>query len=103
LEEWRPSELMHHLDSRDSFLLFLFTPFCGTCKLAERMLGIVEMLHADKRFVKSDIQYIPELVNRWKITSVPCLVFVRDGEAVRILFAFRSVDFLHDQIKMYGT
>jgi len=103
LEEWGPSELRHHLDQGDSFLLFLFTPFCGTCRFAERMLSIVEHLHGDKRFVKSDVQYVPELVRRWKISSVPCLVFVKDGEAERTMFAFHSVDHLHAEIKTYGN
>ncbi|MFC0214674.1 thioredoxin family protein [Paenibacillus chartarius] len=75
-----------------SSFVMLYTPLCGTCKVALRMLDVVEAadpaLHADR----INLNVRPELAERWRVGSVPCLVRVRKGEVSGMLYRISSVD-----------
>ncbi|MEI7024298.1 thioredoxin family protein [Paenibacillus sp. y28] len=71
--------------------LYLYTPFCGTCKLAARMLSIVLEAKPDLRIVSGNVLYLPQLVAEWQIQSVPCLLIIRDRRIVQKQYALRSV------------
>ncbi|MGG4142245.1 thioredoxin family protein [Paenibacillus algorifonticola] len=79
--------------------LLFSSPFCGTCKVAERMLDIVQAAEVPTTMYKININYAPKLREAWKITSVPCLVLVKNGEPQRFEYAMRSVDYLYKLLK----
>ena len=81
--------------SDDKEALFFFTPFCGTCKLTERMLNIVLETGNIIPLSKMNINYAPFLRDSWKISSVPCLVILQNGAPVQIQYAMSSVVDLH--------
>ncbi|RXZ82805.1 thioredoxin [Paenibacillaceae bacterium] len=80
-------------DKADAVLFV--TPLCGTCKLAERMLAIVQIASPELKLFKININYAPHLRNEWKLTSVPALVILQDGSVVRTEYALHSVDYVH--------
>lgn len=71
------------------------TPFCGTCKVAEKMLEVVEAAQVPTTIYKMNMNFSPKLREAWKITSVPCLVLLKDGKPIRFEYAMRSVDYLY--------
>ncbi|MFF2482299.1 thioredoxin family protein [Paenibacillus sp. NPDC058071] len=75
------------------------TPFCGTCKVAERMLEVVDAAGVPATLYKMNMNYSPKLRDAWKIRSVPCLALVRNGEIVQFEYAMRSVDHLFELLK----
>ncbi|CAH0121163.1 MULTISPECIES: co-chaperone YbbN [unclassified Paenibacillus] len=80
---------------REPLFLYLYTPLCGTCKAAERMLDIVmETLNTEA--MKTNVNFAPRLVAEFRIESVPCLLAFRsdEGEAPEKLYAFQSVTHL---------
>ncbi|WP_053373132.1 thioredoxin family protein [Paenibacillus sp. FJAT-27812] len=79
--------------------LLFSSPFCGTCKVAERMLEIVDAAEVPVTLYKININYAAKLRNAWKITSVPCLVLLKDGEPIQFEYAMRSVDYLYKLLK----
>ncbi|MCQ6563170.1 thioredoxin family protein [Paenibacillus mendelii] len=79
--------------------VLFYTPLCGTCKIAERMLGIVEATSASIPMYKVNINYTPEVRDAWKIASVPCLVVLKDGQPLRKEYAMQSVDYLYEIMK----
>ncbi|KAF0996324.1 thioredoxin family protein [Geobacillus sp. TFV-3] len=79
--------------------LYLYTPLCGTCQLARRMLTVVEQLFPALPFYETDINYIPEQAAAWKIESVPCLLLFRDGTIAGKWYAFHSVPYLYEVIQ----
>ncbi|GGH37329.1 thioredoxin family protein [Paenibacillus segetis] len=81
--------------SGDKEALFFFTPFCGTCKLTEKMLNIVLETGTIIPVSKININYAPFLRDSWKISSVPCLVILQDGNPIEIQYAMSSVVDLH--------
>lgn len=97
-EEWLA---LNRIGNGQDALLFT-SPFCGTCKVAERMLEVVAAADVPVTMYKININYAPKLRNDWKITSVPCLVLLKNGEPVRYEYAMRSVDYLYRIMKSMG-
>lgn len=51
MKELQEHELEHIAD--DVYLLYLYTPFCGTCQLASKMLTVVKEMLPDVAFYKT--------------------------------------------------
>jgi thioredoxin-like negative regulator of GroEL len=79
--------------------VFVYTAFCGTCQLAERMLMIVQEAGIKVPIHKLNINYAPVLRDRWAIRSVPCLVLLRDGEPAGFEYAMKAVDYLYSRVR----
>ncbi len=87
LVELTEKEIVRMIEETDeACAVFMYTPFCGTCKWSERMLEIVKHLHPDVRLYKCNLNYTPALTREWQISSVPCLVVIR-----RKVYAMKSV------------
>ncbi|WP_138754396.1 thioredoxin family protein [Paenibacillus sinopodophylli] len=85
-------------DSRKTAVYF-FTPLCGTCAIGERMLEIAEITGISVPLYKLNINYAPHLRDKWKISSVPCLALLQDGEPLRLEYAMHAVDHLYLMLK----
>jgi thioredoxin-like negative regulator of GroEL len=98
--EWSQKELSEHAEQADSaFAVFLYTPLCGTCKLAERMLDIIMTMQPTLPLYKSNLNFLPSISQDWKIQSVPCLLIVEAGKAKRMIYRMQAVDELYRQLK----
>ncbi|MEF3301607.1 thioredoxin family protein [Paenibacillus sp. GYB003] len=86
------AELIQRSDDGDTFAVFLYTPLCGTCKVAERMLDVAAAMRPRHAPLRANLNAMPRLAARWRIESVPCLVHVRGGAISRKLYAFASVE-----------
>ncbi|WP_096188685.1 thioredoxin family protein [Evansella halocellulosilytica] len=75
----------------DSRFIYFFTPMCGTCKLAHHFLTIVERLEMIPTIYTVDLNYVKSFADKWQIKSVPCLVYVHNGEVINKLYRFESV------------
>ncbi|WP_456277772.1 thioredoxin family protein [Bacillus sp. AK128] len=98
MEEWLEINKTLLLES-DQLALFMYTPICGTCKLAERMLMIIEELIPELPIKKINLNFVPDISEEWEIQSVPCLLIFKNGKMVKRVFAFQSVDYLYKEIK----
>ena len=69
-------ELLEALKSSgEPLVVFLHTPLCGTCKAAERMLEVAaHLLPAELQMVGGNVNMLPNLVQQYRITSVPALL-----------------------------
>ncbi|WP_243356278.1 thioredoxin family protein [Bacillus litorisediminis] len=94
-------EALSKINHTDSYLLFLYTPMCGTCHVSEKMLAVVEEMEQDLPIGKTDINYIPEIAESAKIESVPCLLFLKNGTIQQKLYAFQNVPYLYETIKAF--
>lgn len=106
LAEWSERRLLEHLekeeaiegksDETESFdavrFVFFYTPFCGTCKVGERMIEIIAELHPDLNIVKCSVNLCRVLPFRWQIESVPCIVKLRQGILVEKRYRLDNVD-----------
>ncbi|WP_410510980.1 thioredoxin family protein [Paenibacillus sp. BR2-3] len=56
-------------------VIFFYTPLCGTCKAARRMLEVAEhLLPTDVIVAAGNVNMMPEIVSRYRISSVPALL-----------------------------
>ncbi|VEF47068.1 Thioredoxin domain-containing protein [Bacillus freudenreichii] len=100
MEEWTNKDINEIMAEQASAIIYFYTPICGTCQVAGRMLGIVEEI-TGSTFGKADLNYMPELAIDLKIESVPCLMVFQDGLPVEKVYAFRSVPNLLGIVKKY--
>ena len=103
MESLNREEAISKINQSDSYLLFLYTPMCGTCHVSEKMLAIVEEMEQNLPLGKTDINYIPELAKEAEIESVPCLLFLKNGLIEQKLYAFQNVPFLYEKIKAFQS
>lgn len=100
MQEVGIKQLDEQLQTQPIACLYLYTPMCGTCQLAKRMLEVIEQLFPYIPFYQADINYMPERAIEWKIESVPCLLVFHHGTMCQKLYAFHSVPHLYETIKM---
>lgn len=89
------------IENKQTGILYFYTPLCGTCQVAGKMLSVVELMLPQIPFLQSDLNYIPEAAELFKIESVPCLIVMVDGEMKEKIYAFQSVPYLHSIISQY--
>ncbi|RXT04115.1 thioredoxin family protein [Ammoniphilus sp. CFH 90114] len=92
LQEWKKEE-------NDFVALYFYTPLCGTCKVGERMLEVVQVALPEVKIYKVNINLHVEWAHEWKIESVPCLVVVKGGKVVEKRYAMQSVGHLYELLK----
>ncbi|MWV42269.1 thioredoxin [Paenibacillus sp. HJL G12] len=95
-------QLLEELWSKGKPLaVFLHTPFCGTCKVARRMLEITEHMLPGEMIAEADVNMLPKVVEQYKVRSVPALLLAnaeRSGKP-EIVYSMGSVEDLLAQIR----
>ncbi|QHA93229.1 thioredoxin family protein [Bacillus sp. N1-1] len=77
---------------KEGSIIFFYTPFCQTCKIAERMLHIVtEAKEMNAVVYMCNLNYFPWVAEVLGIQSVPALTVIGGYDENRTLFAFESV------------
>ncbi|WP_053360479.1 thioredoxin family protein [Bacillus sp. FJAT-27251] len=99
MKDWTQKEFEQFIQNRGTGLMYFYTPLCGTCLMASKMLEVVQKLYPKLPLGKADLNYMPGLAEGLEITSVPCLLLISGGEIVEKIYAFHSVPFLHEQIQ----
>ena len=78
---------------------YLYTPMCGTCAVASKMMDVVEQLVPNVPLGKANLNYMEQLAYDYGIESVPCLVITEHGEVTQKVYAFQSVLHLYELLK----
>ncbi|EKN62591.1 thioredoxin [Neobacillus bataviensis LMG 21833] len=102
MNEWNQDDLTAFLEDAESGILYFYTPLCGTCQLASRMLAVIEEL-VEIKMGKMNLNFYPDIAAEFEVESVPCLLIVRSGKVKETLYAFHSVPYLLEKIKEYLT
>lgn len=100
MNEWNRTDLTAFLDGAKTGLVYFYTPMCGTCQVASKMLQVIEQL-VELEMGKMNLNFYPDLATEFEIESVPCLLFVDAGKVRETLYAFQSVPFLLEKIKQH--
>lgn len=98
MNEWNKQLIEEKLQAKESFCLYVYTPMCGTCQVASKMLLITQEILKEVTFAKSDANYIRELAYELEIESVPCLLIFKNGTFIKKIYAFQSVPYLIETI-----
>ncbi|WP_147533985.1 thioredoxin family protein [Bacillus marasmi] len=79
-------------------LVYAYTPMCGTCAVASKMLTVIEELMPNIHLVKMNVNFNRALAEELLIESVPCLLIFKEGIVKHKIYAFQSVPFLYEKI-----
>ncbi|MBU8880823.1 thioredoxin family protein [Bacillus sp. FJAT-29790] len=99
MQEWSREEIDNTLKENKSGLLYLYTPLCGTCQMAGKMLDVTAELLPNLAIGKVDLNFMPKIAENWGVESVPCLLIIKKGRLEEKIYAFHSVPYLLDKIQ----
>ncbi|MEC0239531.1 thioredoxin family protein [Paenibacillus dokdonensis] len=102
MRELDEKQLLEELWSKGKPLaVFLHTPFCGTCKVARRMLEVTEHLLPEGILAEADVNMLPKVVEQYRISSVPALLIAdpKRSSKPEIIYSMGSVEDLLAQIR----
>ncbi|WP_423408094.1 thioredoxin family protein [Heyndrickxia sp. MSNUG] len=100
MKEWTKEEMEAFLKEKQTGFLYFYTPMCGTCQVAGKMLAVIEQLLPDISGGKADLNYLLAMAERFEIESVPCLIILNEGEIQEKIYAFQSVPYLYGKLKI---
>lgn len=98
LEEWNYEEWKKQIEKEDLVALYIYTPMCGTCHVAKKMMQVVEQLRKNTPIGMMNINYSKQLATDFQIESVPCLLISRKNKKIEKVYAFKSVQNLLDKL-----
>lgn len=101
MNEWSKDDINGIIENKQTAILYFYTPLCGTCHVAGKMMDVVAEMIRDIPFGKADLNYMPEIAEHFSIESVPCLLIMNEGKVLEKVYAFHSVPYLYDLIKKY--
>ncbi|OCA87630.1 thiol reductase thioredoxin [Bacillus sp. FJAT-27225] len=98
MKNWTSADFTAFLDEGRTGLAYFYTPICGTCQVASRMLEVIQAMNPNLEAGKIDLNYATELAEEYEIMSVPCLFFIKEGKVADSIYAFHSVPYLLEKI-----
>ncbi len=102
MEEWTKEEVQNAVIEEPVVCVYLYTPICGTCQVAKKMMTVVQDLLPQLKIGMNNLNYGKELAEIYQIESVPCLLLVRDGKIQKRIYTFQSVPYLYNECKRMG-
>ncbi|USK96637.1 thioredoxin family protein [Bacillus tropicus] len=97
--DWTGAEATALIENEEKTVLYVYTPMCGTCQLAKKMLTVVEMTIEDLKIGMLDLNYAPHFAKEYGIESVPCLLVFENRTLMKKIYAFHSVEYLYTELK----
>ncbi|MBP2076513.1 thioredoxin family protein [Oceanobacillus polygoni] len=86
---------------QERMLLYIYTPFCGTCTVARSMLDTIESVHGMDIFYEMNASLYPEFMQENKIESVPCLLIKEGNQVKEKIYAFQSTGNIYSYLMTY--
>ena len=75
-------------------LVDFYATWCGPCKMIAPLLEEISEEHPEYVIAKVNVDDEPELARDFKITSIPALFVIRDGEVTDSVVGYRPKDAL---------
>lgn len=101
MEELNSDKLMEIVKGQQPHYIYFYTPLCGTCQLANKMLEIIGKTIPELPIYKCNLNYATSIAQHYQIESVPCLSIWQNGIILEKIYAFHSVSQLFDIINEY--
>lgn len=100
MKEWTHKDWIKEKNTHELTAFYLYTPMCGTCQVASKMLNVVTELMPDLTIGKANLNYVQEIAALYEVESVPCLIITENGLVKEKIYAFQSVPYLYEKLKV---
>lgn len=91
----------NEIEKMEDFLLFIYSPFCGTCHVARSFLETIEQTHKETIFFEMNASLYPEFMQKYKIESVPCLLIQSEDKIKEKIYTFYSIPNIYQYLYTY--
>lgn len=91
------------IKNNQDLLLYIHTPFCGTCHIARSFLEQIEKTHKQEIFYEMNASLFPEFMQEYYIESVPCLFIKQHGEIKERVYTFHSIANIYHYLLTYAS
>lgn len=98
METWSREQWELAKQESDRTLYYLYTPICGTCAVASKMMDVISVMKPDIPMGKADLNYVQDMAVDYEVESVPCLLITKNGSIRDKIYAFQSVPYLLEKI-----
>ena len=98
MENWTREQWDTALKGPSVAAFYLYTPMCGTCAVASKMMNVINVMRPEIPIGKADLNYVQNIAIDYEIESVPCLLIQKDGVVIHKIYAFQSVPYLLEKI-----
>lgn len=92
---------VEELEEKENYLLYIYTPFCGTCHVARSFLEKIEQTHQQDIFYEMNASLYPQFMQEYKIESVPCLLIKNQHKIKEKIYTFHSVSNIYYYVFTY--
>lgn len=99
MKEWTREQWEEAVQTGEMTAFYLYTPMCGTCAVASKMMDVVEQLLPKLQMGKANLNFMEQLAYDLEIESVPCLLIADGGKLREKIYAFQSVPYLYELLQ----
>ena len=91
------------INNKKDYLVIVdfFAEWCFPCTMMAPVIERLAQKNPKVKFAKINVDDAPILANKYEISSIPCLVFFKDGEEVDRVIGGVSEDLLDEKISDY--
>ena len=80
--------------SAELLVIDFYATWCGPCKMLAPVLEEVAAKYPDVTFVKVNVDEEEDLARKFRISVIPTLVFIKNGEAIKTSTGYMDADAL---------
>jgi thioredoxin 1 len=89
-------------DAAGTGIVDFFATWCGPCRMMGPILDRFAEAHPEVRVGKIDVDACPDIAAEYRVSSIPCLVFFKDGQAVREMVGLQQPAALEAALREIG-
>ncbi len=77
------------LSENKSVFVDFYADWCGPCKMVAPLVEALSVSHTAVKFVKVNVDILPDVAQRYGIMSIPTMIAFKDGAPVASALGFR--------------
>lgn len=85
---------------KKALIIDAYAEWCGPCQQMEPLFEqVAKELSVSYTFAKLNVDNYPEIANKFKIRSIPTILFIKDGSVVAVKTGFMNAQTLKNEIE----